>query len=124
MKLEKVKAKPKYQIKRKISYENNVWGALKALDITESVIDKGLIHLKQIAKSSFRRKVKISHPDMPFNGGAPSKGRNFNTQLTAYKKIMALKCVPMTMMNTNKVLEIGKGYVSTNDVDLPWELWG
>lgn len=122
MKLEK--SKPRHQKTKRLLFhdESNVWGALVVLGITEDDINQGLVDLKRIAKTKYRKRVKISHPDMPYIGGVPSKGRSFNRQLDAYNRIKALKCVPITMENMDAVLEINKGYVSTSDVELPWEL--
>lgn len=98
------------------------WAPFKVLGITEEDVCRGLSHVKRVAKRKFRQKVKRVHPDMQArrkHQGFPLTGRSFRGYVKSYNMIKALECMPINLRNMNSVLEINKGYIGTNDIDLP-----
>ena len=90
----------------------------KALCLSVDDFDFGLAYLKKRAKEQYRKLAKKYHPD-----NNHSKGHSFMQLTACYKRIMQLSIMPLCIRNFETVLEITKGYKSTEDVVLPWERW-
>ena len=96
--------------------------------ITEEDKKKGLRHLKWLVKKKFRELAKLYHPDSTIprssNGWAGKRelvGAAFNELKRTRDHICSLKVMPVTLDNLESILEVTKGYKSTDDVWLPWE---
>jgi len=97
--------------------------------ITEEDKKKGLRHLKCLVRKKFRELAKLYHPDSNIspgsrNGWAGKRelvGAAFNELKRTRDHICGLKVMPVTLDNLESVLEVTKGYKSTDDVWLPWE---
>ena len=102
--------------------------ALKFFNVTDHDIDMGLRHVKSKVKREFNRLAKRYHPDTRngnkekcWGGSKITKGTDFKRLNKLRKKIMKLQFMPLTIDNVETVLDIGKGYKSSRDVELPWD---
>ena len=90
--------------------------AFKYFNITDKDLDMGLRHLKAKVRREFTRLAKRYHPD---TGEVHVTGWSFKLLHRWRDKILSLKIMPVTLDNLETILDIQKGYKSTDDYDLP-----
>ena len=103
--------------------DRNILASLHFFGMDESDITKGLVYLKNKVKHEFRKYAMRFHPDrniILIKGREKSRtGFTFKKALKHYRRLMKMKTVPITIDNANAVLNITKGYLSTNDIEIP-----
>lgn len=93
---------------------------LQRLGITEEMIrGLGLREIKQLAKKEYRRRVLESHPDMisSHTGGVFPGIFTLSILNEAIKRVEEFQFVPVTRDNVESLLELTKGFKTTQDVD-------
>ena len=98
-------------------------------NITEQDIALGLRHVKAKVNKEFRQLAKRYHPDTGngnktkcWGGSKITKGYDFKRLNKLRKQILGLEIMPITMDNLEAVLDITKGYKSSYDVELPFNM--
>jgi hypothetical protein len=105
---------PKYRAKLnpQQQYTSNGRGFF---DITEDDFKKGISWVKYKTKKKFKIKAKILHPDTGRHLHSRCNGYSFPRMLRSYRNIMDMEIVPTTIENFDSVMEIQKGYKTTED---------
>jgi len=96
----------------------------------EDADNESWLFVKAKAKHNYRKLAKQYHPDhlrhnprvnrsLAGHKGKRKFGYSFRELARVYKKLMALRAMPLTANNMISVLEVTKGYKSNNDTELP-----
>lgn len=114
-----------HQTRKSAELDRRIRGALSFFGLNENDVAKGLTHLKRTTKKRFAEVAKQYHPDTytqyhDKRGYHRFSGRVFRDAYRAKEIIMRLKVAPMTPENMISVLELQKGYLTTEDVDGPY----
>ena len=87
-------------------------------EFDESDLEKGLVHFKKVVRQIYRKWAIRLHPDKR-KTGCPGNhiinGAGFIRLSKGYNYLMGLKTIPMTYGNFNTIMEVTKGYKTTED---------
>lgn len=98
--------------------DNNKFSwAFKSFGIDDQDIALGLRHVKAKVRSEFKSLAKQYHPD---TNCRCVRARKFMELNRLRKKVQAMQVMPISVDNLEIVLEITKGYKSTNEYELPF----
>lgn len=81
-------------------------------------LEKGLPYFRQTIRQIYRKWVKRLHPDRRYAkrpGGHLINGSGFIRLTKDFEYLMGLKTIPLTYGNINAILQMTKGYKTTED---------
>lgn len=93
--------------------------AFSYFSINDEDIDLGLRHIKAKVRIEFRRLAKRYHPDTRQDKTSDTE---FKHLCRLRESILTRQVMPITIDNMEAVLDIEKGYKSSNEVELPLEI--
>ena len=93
--------------------------AFKSFGITDQDAALGLRYIKSKVRSEFKKLAKRYHPDMNSHCHQAGKFKELNRLRV---RVLDMQIMPVTVDNLEIIYEITKGYQSTREYDMPFEI--